>query len=77
MQEKIEIFYRKEAHSDESWTVISNFLTEKWDTKINRSMTFKSYCQIKDKKEKGAEFKPVTPVKNSLGKKDEIRAGLV
>ncbi len=58
LQVKIEIFNRKEAHPDESWTVISNFFTEKWDKKINRSMAFKSFRQIKDQKEKGAEFKP-------------------
>ena len=56
IEQKIQIFERREQRPEESFATIAKFFTEKWGRKIDRCMVRKCHKQFKDQEKKGAEF---------------------
>ena len=52
IEQKKQIFERKEQHSEESFATIANFFTENWGRKIDRCMARKWHKLLKDQEKR-------------------------
>jgi len=66
IEQKKQIFERREQCPEESFTTIANFFTEKWGIKIDRTVARRWHKLFKDQEKKGAEVNAADIVRSRL-----------